>query len=60
MGRFGDNKKEYFKVWVEIERIVEEEDIYEDAGDLPMSTQSFETLEEAEEHRLDIIQMFGG
>ena len=50
---------EYFKVWVEIERIVEEEDIYEDAGDLPMSAGTFDTLEEAEEHRLEIVQMFG-
>jgi hypothetical protein len=36
-----------FKVWVHIEEIDEEEDLYEDV-DLPFSVGEFDTVEEAE------------
>ena len=47
---------EHFKVWIEIERIDEDNDIYEDAGDLPFSLGTFDTVEEAQQYVNNLVE----
>jgi hypothetical protein len=48
-----------FKVWIHIEEIDEDEDLYEDV-DIPYAVGEFNTLEEAEKLRDAINTLAGG